>query len=156
MVGLEIMHTNWHVREGGLSLDADAMRQQKSRLAARRLSVPLYRIGLHDPLGRLVVMVLQAVFVAHHLAVQLVHQFIDCGIQIGMGAFGKHVAALDVDIAFGALPSFFFLLLFNGQEHFDINHLVKVAGNPVEFGCDVISQGRGNFKVMAADRQVHK
>ena len=53
-------------------------------------------------------MVLQPVFVAHHLAIQFVHQFIHRGIQVFVRAFCKHVIALHVDIALGTLPSFLY------------------------------------------------
>jgi hypothetical protein len=43
------------------------------------------------------------VFVAQHLAVQFVGQFVHGGVQVGMGAFGKQVLAFDVDVALGAL-----------------------------------------------------
>ncbi len=77
------------------------------------------------------VVVLQAVFVAHHLPVEFVDQFIHGGVQIRVGAFCKHVTAFDVNVAFGALPSFLFLLFFDGEKHFDIDYLVKVAGDSI-------------------------
>jgi hypothetical protein len=61
-----------------------------------------------------------------------------------------------VNVAFGALPSLFFLLLLNGEEHLDIYHLVEVTHDAIELGRNVTTQGRGNFKVMTADRQIHK
>jgi hypothetical protein len=73
-----------------------------------------------------------------------------------MRALGKHVAAFDVDVAFGTLPSFLFLLLFNGEQNLDIYHLIEVAHDAIELGRDITTQGRGNFKVVTADRQIHK
>ena len=37
--------------------------------------------------------------------------FVERGVQVRMRALGKHVVALHVDAAFGALPSFLLLLL---------------------------------------------
>ena len=68
----------------------------------------------------------------------------------------KHVAAFDMNIALGALPSLLFLLFFHREKHFDINNLVKVAGDSIKLGRDVTTQGWGNFEVMTADRQVRK
>ena len=75
------------------------------------------------------VMILQAVLVPHHLPVQLVHQFVDGGVQVGVRAFGKHVAAFHVNIAFRSLPSFLLLLLLHGEQHLDVHNLVKVAND---------------------------
>jgi hypothetical protein len=87
--------------------------------------------------------VLDAILVAHHLPVHLVHEFIDCSVQIGMGAFGEQVGPFDVDIAFGALALFLFLLLFNGEQDLDIDHLVEMPGDPIQLGGDITAQGGG-------------
>ena len=111
---------------------------------------------LHQALGGGVVVVLQTVLVANHLAVQFVDEFVNSGVQIGVGAFGKHVAAFDMDIALGTLPSLFLLFLLKRENNFDINHQVKVAGYSIKRGRDVISESRGNFEMVTADRQVHE
>jgi hypothetical protein len=112
--------------------------------------------GVHFALGSFVVVVLDAILVTHHLTVHFVDQFIHSGIQVSVGAFGEQVAALDVDVAFRSLPLLLFLLLLYCQQHFDIDNLVKVARDPVQLTSDVVAQGRGNFEVVTADRQVHK
>ena len=56
--------------------------------------------------------VLHLVLVAHHDAVELVHQGIHSGIQVGMGGLDEQIAALDAQAAFRTLALFFFLLLF--------------------------------------------
>jgi len=129
---------------------------QKSRPYEGAAFAPVGVVELHQPLGGIVVVVLETILVAYDLAVQLVHQFIHGSIQVCMRAFGKHVTAFDVDVALGTLPSFLFLLFFHREEHFDINYLVKVAGDSIKLGRDVTAQGWGNFEVMTADRQVHK
>jgi len=111
--------------------------------------------GLHQPLGSIVMVVLETILVADDLPVQFVDQFIHRSVQISMRAFCKHVAAFDMNIALGALPSLLFLLFFHREKHFDINNLVKVAGDSIKLGRDVTAQGWGNFEVMTADRQVH-
>jgi hypothetical protein len=113
------------------------------------------RSSLHQALGRLMVVVLQSVLVARNLTIELVDQVIDCGIKVGVRTLGKHVVALDVDIAFGALPSLLFLQFLDGEQHFDIDNLVKVPGDSIKLGRYVIAQGWGYFEVMTADRQVH-
>jgi hypothetical protein len=100
--------------------------------------------------------ILHTILVAHYLAVKFVHQFVNRRVQVLMGAFCKHVAAFDMDIALCALPSLLFLLFLDGQEHFDIDNLVKVAGNAIKLGRYVTSQGWCDFEVMTADRQVHE
>jgi hypothetical protein len=47
-------------------------------------------------------------------------------------------------------------LLFDGQQHGDVHHLVKVPCYAVQFGQHVLAQGRGHFKMVSADRQVHQ
>ena len=92
-------------------------------------------------LGGFVVVVLQAILVAHHLTVHLVDQFIHGSIQVGVGAFGKQVVALHMDIAFRSLPLFLLLLLLYRQQYLDVDNLVKMAGDPVQLGGDVVAQG---------------
>jgi hypothetical protein len=106
----------------------------------------------HQALGRIVVVVLQTILVANHLAVELIDEFIDGGIQVFVGALGKHVTAFDMDIAFGTLPSLLFLLLLNREEYLDIDHLVKMSHDSIKLGRDITTQGRGNFKMVTADR----
>ena len=67
MVGLQIMHTKKPPggTPGGLS------------------GVPR-QAPLHQAFGRVVVVVLQAVLVTYHLAVELVDQFVNRGVQVGM------------------------------------------------------------------------
>jgi len=102
------------------------------------------------------VVILQATLMPNDLAVEFVDQFVHGRVQISMGALGKHVGALDVNIAFGALAQVFLSLLFYGEQHFDIDHLVKMSLDPVKLGGYVTAQGRGNLEVMAANRQIHK
>jgi uncharacterized protein with GYD domain len=61
-----------------------------------------------------------------------------------------------MDIALGTLPSLFFLLLFNGQNYFDIYHLVEVPHDAIQLRCYITTQSRGNFQMVTADRQIHK
>jgi hypothetical protein len=86
---------------------------------------------LHYALGRFVVVVLQPVFVAHHLAVELIDQLVHGGVQVCVRAFGKQIAAAYMDIAFRSLSSFFFFLLFHSEQYFDVYNLVKMAGNSI-------------------------
>mgnify|MGYP003589498596 CR=1 FL=1 len=48
-------------------------------------------------------MVLKALLVLHHLAVELVNQLIDRGVQIEVGTFREQIAALESDIALCSL-----------------------------------------------------
>ena len=75
--------------------------------------------------------VLRPGFVARDLAVQLVGQLIDSGVQISVGTFGKQIASLDVYIAFGSLASLLFFHVVNGQKDFYIHYLIEMPGDPV-------------------------
>jgi hypothetical protein len=79
------------------------------------------------------VVVLLLGFVAAYLAVKLVNQFINGSIQIGMGASGKEIVALDVNVALGNLSSLFLFLFFDTEQDFDIHHLVKMTRYSVDF-----------------------
>lgn len=61
--------------------------------------------SLQGALGAVVVMFLQLVLVAQDLAVELVGEFIDGRVEVGMSAFGKDVLALDVDVARSSLTT---------------------------------------------------
>ena len=76
--------------------------------------------GLHQALGRGVVVVLDALFVTSHLPVELVYQIIDCCIEVFVGALGEHIVAFYMDIALGALPALFFLLLLYREQDFHV------------------------------------
>ena len=71
--------------------------------------------ALHQALGGLVMVVLQAVFVPNDLPVQLINQLVHCRVQVGMRALRKQVRPFDMDIAFSTLSFFFLLLFFHGQ-----------------------------------------
>jgi hypothetical protein len=114
------------------------------------------RRPLHQTFGRCVVVVLDAVFVPSDLAVEFVNQVIDCRIQVLVRALGKHIVALDMDIAFSALPASFLFLLFNSQQDFYVDDLIKVPHDAIQLFGHVTAQGRGNFQMMAADCQIHK
>jgi hypothetical protein len=94
----------------------------------------------HQALVACVVVVFLTVFEAHDLAVEFVYQIVYSCVQIGIGAFGKHVAAFDVNIALGFLAAFFLGLIFDAQEHTHINHLIKVPCDAIELVCDVTAQ----------------
>jgi hypothetical protein len=81
---------------------------------------------------------------------------VDSSVQVGVGALGKHVIALDMNIALRSLPSLFFLLFFHSEQHFDIHDLIKMPNDPIKLRCNVTTQGWCDLKVMTTDRQVHK
>jgi hypothetical protein len=70
---------------------------------------------LHHALGRVAGGGPACGLVPPDLAIELVDQFVEGGVEVLVGALGEHVVALHVDAALGALPSFLFLLLFDGQ-----------------------------------------
>jgi hypothetical protein len=90
------------------------------------------------------------------LPVELVDQLIQGSVEIFVGTFREHVVTLDVNLAFGALSSFLFLLFFHCEQHPDIDDLVKVPGDPIKLGSHVIAKCRGDFEMVTADRQIHE
>jgi hypothetical protein len=113
-------------------------------------------VPLHQALGRIVLVLLHLALVPDDLAVQFVDKFINGGVQILVRTLRKEIATLDMDVAFGALSFFLFFLLLHGKQHFDINDLVKMPGDPIKLGGHVGTQGRGDFEMVTADRQVHE
>jgi hypothetical protein len=110
----------------------------------------------HQSFRRLMVMILQAIFVTNNLTIKLVDQFIHRSIQISMSTFGKNIIAFDMDIAFRSLPTFLFPLIFYREKHFDINYLIKMSNDPIQFTRYISTQGWRDLKVMTTDRQIHK
>jgi hypothetical protein len=100
--------------------------------------------------------ILDLSFVAAYLPIQLVRQIIDGSVQISMGTFGKQVAALDMQVAFGTLALFLLLHVVHRQKNSHIHHLIEMPGNTIQLTGHIAAQCRGDFKVMAANRQVHK
>lgn len=88
-------------------------------------------------LGSNVVVILGSGFVTPNLTVQLVCQFINCGVKISVGALGKQVAALDMHIAFGPLASFLFFHVVHCQQDFYVYYLVEMPGNPIQLACHI-------------------
>ena len=106
--------------------------QKKPHLRGAAVCFELKNSGIsHHSLGRGMVMVSDSIFVFHHLAIQFIDQIIDGGIEVLMRAFCKQVVAFHVDIALSSLSFFFLFLFFNGEQHFDIDHLVKVPCDSV-------------------------
>jgi len=102
-----------------------------------------------------VVVVLQPVLVAHDLAVELVHQLVDGGVQVLVALLDEDVAALDVQRHLGALASLLLLELLHGEQHGDVDDLVEVTRDALELREHVLTQGGCDFEMVAADRQVH-
>ena len=119
------------------------MRRLTRRLASSRL-------------GDCVMVVLQPVLVAHDLAVELVHQLVDRGIEVLVRLFDEDVPALDVQRHLGLLPSFLLLQLLDRQQHVDVDDLVEVARHAIQLCEHVLTQSGRHFEVMSADRQVHQ
>ena len=57
-----------------------------------------------QPLGRGVVVILQPILVAHHLAIELVHQLIDGGVKIFVTLGHKNIAPSGLWIRYGKSP----------------------------------------------------
>jgi hypothetical protein len=60
-----------------------------------------------------------------------------------------------MDIALGALSPLLLLLFLDSEQNLDINHLIKMPGDSIKLGGDIVAQGGGDFKVVSTDRQVH-
>jgi hypothetical protein len=108
----------------------------------------------HHALGHRV-MVLGTVFVTSDLTIELVDQLIDRGVEVFVGTLGKQIATLDPNIALSALALFFLFLFLDRQQHLDIDHLIKMPHDPIQFVRYIISQGWGHFQMMAADGEIH-
>jgi len=54
-------------------------------------------------------------FVAIDLAIKFVDQLVHSGVEVCVAAFGKHVVAFHMDVAFRSLAALFFFLFFYGE-----------------------------------------
>lgn len=95
-------------------------------------------------------MVLDTVFVTNDLAVELVNQRIDGGVQILFDRFDVDIVATYAQGDFGSLPYFF-----RRQLHAGIDHLIKMALDSGQFGGYVSTQRRRNVHIVSVDRKVH-
>ena len=102
------------------------------------------------------VVILDAVLVAANLAIELVHELIDGGVEVLVCMLDVDVAALDMQVHFGLLPSLLFFLLLDGQQDVDVYHLIEMPRHAVQLVDDVLAQGGRDFEMMSADRQVHQ
>ena len=58
--------------------------------------------------------------------------------------------------AFGALAFVLFLHVVHSQKNAYVHHLIEMPGNTIQLAGHLVAQGRCDFQVMAANRQVHK
>lgn len=110
-----------------------------------------YEKPSHHAFRGTVVMLRDTVLVLDHLAVEFVNQLVYGCVQVLVCALRKQVVAFDVNIAFSSLPFVFFFLIFNGQQHFDIDHLIEMPVDSIELARDVLTQGRRHFQMVSAD-----
>lgn len=108
-----------------------------------------------ETLGGRVMAILHPILVVHHLAVELVHQLVDDGVHISAGALDEDVAPLHTEGDFGVVPAFLLPLLLDREPHGDVHDLTEVPERPLELREHVLAQGRRDFEVVSADRQVH-
>src|SRR6266853_1207214 len=127
-------------------------RTQKPCPAGRK-GVEFYTKGLirgGAVLERIVGMRMPAVFVFDDLAVELVRQGVDRGVQV-------RVVALDEYILAGDVAGDFRLLGEGGraQDHVHIDDVIEMPPDPGEFALDVAADRRRDRSVTSADGQVH-
>src|SRR6266700_772897 len=91
-----------------------------------------------------------AVFVSDDLAVELVRQSVDRGVQV-------RVFALDVDVLAGDVTGGLRLLgeAVRGEDHVDVDDVVEMPPDPGKFALDVAADRRRDRYVTSADGQVH-
>ena len=90
-------------------------------------------------------MVLQTVLVTDDLPVELVDQFVDGGVEISVARFREHVIALDVNVAFGALPVLFGADCVNPHE----STTIRLPTDPAGIGTLGVA-GAGDHNILAA------
>jgi hypothetical protein len=88
---------------------------KKGRIRGLNLKENKIQRLLDQAFTRLEMVALNFGFVAIDLAVELVDQLVHSGIQISVAAFGKHVVAFHMDVAFRSLAALFFFLFFYGE-----------------------------------------
>src|SRR5713226_317158 len=134
------------------SADFRQPRTQKPCPAGRK-GVEFYTKGLirgGAVLERIVGMRTPAVFVFDDLAVELVRQSVDRGVQV-------RVVALDEDVLAGDVASDFRLLseVVDRENHVDVDDVIEMPPDPGEFALDVAADRRRDRHVACADGQIH-
>src|SRR6266850_1749486 len=95
-------------------------------------------------------LVVALVLVAQDLAVELVGEEIDRGVEVGVLAFAVQVLAAHVQRHLGLLP-----LLVDGEDDVGVDHVVEMPRHPLELRMHVGADRGGHFEMMAAHVQVH-
>lgn len=90
-------------------------------------------------------------FVSHYLAVQFVYQFVNGGVKVKVLAASMQRIAFDVNAAFGTLAALFLRFVVLGEQHPDMDDLVKVAQYALQFGDNVGAQRGAYFEMVATD-----
>ena len=142
----------WQQRAGEPPLRSHDMKK-----AAEAAVLRLAESGLRvEPFWRDVMVILNPVLVTADLAVELVDQLIDRGIEIFAGVLDEDVLALDMQRDLGLLTSFLLTELLDGQQHVDVDDLVEVARDAIHLREHIFPQGGRDVEVMTADRQIHE
>src|SRR5574343_2015645 len=95
-------------------------------------------------------MILHLLLVLQDLAVELVKQAVDGGVEIIAGFFDMEVLAGDVDRHFRQL-----LELLDREYDADAGNLVEVTQDGLQLVFDIFAQGGGDFDVVTTELQIH-
>ena len=121
----------------------DSLRRQFDLLDGRLLLEWIVRVRL------------QSLHVIDDLAVELVDQHINRGVQIAVRAFDEYTLAFQMQIDFRSLLLVFLLVVFDREDHSSIDNLVAMPQYPIQLGDYVFANRRGDFEMVSTDLQVH-
>lgn len=108
-----------------------------------------------DVLDGFVLVPLHFALVLEHLAIQLVDQAVDGGVQVLGEVFDMDDITLEPQIDFGTLALVFLGGFLDTKYHRNIDDLVKVADDAVEFVMDILAQGLTDIDMVSGDHQIH-
>src|ERR1700712_2030899 len=103
--------------------------------------------------GMLVVLGPGLVF--ENLAIELVDQEVDGGVQVLREAGHMHVLAAQSERNLGALAFLFFGEVIDSQDDCDIDDMIKMAPDALQFALQVFTYCGSHFEMMSTDGEIH-
>src|SRR3954466_8749559 len=123
----------------------DTCRASTASAGERSLATRVMKRGASYPL------VVALVLVAQDLAVELVGEQIDRGVQVRVLAFAVQVLAAHVERHLGLLPQ-----LVDGEDDVGVDQMVEMPRHPLELRMHVGADRRSHIQVMSAHVEVHR
>ena len=97
-----------------------------------------------------IALIVLLLLVTDDLTIQCMNQRVNGGVHIGIGGFDEQITTIDVYIGFHVLVQ-----LLDRKDDADINGVIKVSFDALQFVHDIVPDGWGNFDMLSCNRDIH-